>query len=368
MRIRNISFNGRKAWEMDNGTLSMTMTIGGGHIAGLVLRDKPGINPMWSPIWKSIEPWNYNAKKHKDKYGLKLLAAIRGHNLCLGWFGDPSTDEASQGLETHGEAPIARWRLVDKSCTKHAMRLTCACELPVAQMKFIRTVTMREWSSVVDVKEQVVNLSKRDQPFTMCEHVTMGPPFLEKGVTLFDMPATRCATFPGNFGDTQRLKPDTAFMWPNGPGVNGQSVDMRMIGKEFKKSSDFTANLMDTQKKDAWFAAVNPRLGLLLAYVWRRADFPWIGNWEENHGRKGKPWIGKSLTRGMELTNSPFPVGLRRAVTMGRFQGQPTYSWLPAGGKSEIEYSIIYANVPNDVLGVKDIERSSKGFSVDLLR
>jgi hypothetical protein len=368
MRIRNTMYRGRKVWEMDNDEVSLVMTVGGGHIAAMTAHERPGLSPLWAPVWKSMEPWQYNPRKHDAKHGSKLLAAILGHNLCLGWFGDPSDEEAKQGLTCHGEAPVAKWRLVKKSVSKNGLSMTCSCVLPVAQMEFIRTLTTRRVSNIIDVREEVRNLSKRDLPFTMCQHVTVSAPFLEKGVTTFDMPATKCHTFPGKFGDIQRLKQNTSFVWPKGPGAKGSRVDMRMIGKEYRKSSDFSAQLMDPKKRDAWFAAVNPKLGLLLAYVWRRSDFPWVGNWEENYGRKGNPWAGKSLTRGMEFTNTPFPVGLKKAVTMGKFHGQPTYRWLPAKGKVNVEYSIVLASVPSYVKGVASIERSPNGFGMDLMR
>ena len=96
---------------------------------------------------------------------------------------------------------------------------------------------------------------------------------------------------------------------------------------------------MDPRRSDAWFSAVNPKQGLMLAYVWKRADFPWIGNWEQSYGRKESPWDGKSLTRGMEFTNTPFPVSLREAVDMGRFQGEKTFRWLTAkGGSTSLVY------------------------------
>jgi hypothetical protein len=367
VRIRNVKFNGRKAWELDNDALSLMMTVGGGHIASLSLRGRQNVNPLWVPPWPSIEPWNY-PKRRKVAREQRLLASILGHNLCLGWFGGPSDDEFRQGLECHGEAPIARWQLLGKSVTRRSLSMTCECILPVAEMHFIRTLNTQKGSNVIDVKEQIRSFSLRDQPFTMAEHVTLGPPFLEKGVTLFDMPATRCHTLPQKSREKQRLKANTAFAWPKGPGVNGQKVDMRMIGREYKTSSDYTANLMDPRKEDAWFAAVNPKLGLMLAYVWRRVDFPWIGNWEENYARKQKPWAGKALTRGMELANTPFPTALRNAVSMGTFHGLPTYRWLPAKGEIELEYSIIYAAIPTDVLGVKNITRSRGGFGIDLLR
>jgi len=366
MNIQSGMLNGRKVWTLDNDALTLGMTQGGGHIASLTLNHGPAVNPFWVPVWKTVEPWRYRAADAK-RYDSKLLATICGHNLCLGWFGEPSEEEAKAGMPCHGEAPVSRWALRKKSVTARKASLTCGCELPVAQMAFERTLSTSKGSLVIGVKEKIRNLSKRDLPYTMCQHVTVGPPFLEKGVTVFDMPATKGHTFPGAFGDPQRLRPDTAFTWPKGPGRRGRKVDMRTIAAKDKVSSDFSTQLMDPAREDAWFAAVNPKLGVLLAYVWKRSDYPWIGNWEENYGRKGKPWAGKSLTRGMEFANTPFPIGLRNAVTMGTFQGEPTYGWLPARGTVTFEYSIVMMAVPDTVKGVRNIEPDPKGFVFDMI-
>ena len=368
MRIAGCKFGSRRAWELDNGKLRLVMLQGGGHIASVALNGQPSVNPLWRPVWRGLEPWEYKAR-HEKKYGLKLQATIAGHNLCLGWFGEPSDEEAAAGMGCHGEASIVRWRLLGKKASKRGVSMTCGCEMPVAQMGFRRTLTSRAGSNIIHIKEQVRNLSRRDVPFTMCQHVTVGPPFLEKGVTLFDMPATKAHTFPDVFGDRQRLKTGKAFKWPDGPGARGETVDMRLMDKRYRVSGDFSTQLMDPARSDAWFSAVNPKQGLMLAYAWKRDDFPWVGNWEENYGRKESPWNGKSLTRGMEFANTPFPVGLRRAVDMGEFLGEKTYRWLPAKGKYEVEYDIILEPVPPNCKGVADIRRKAKapGFVVNLL-
>lgn len=367
MKITTGTYMGRKVWQLDNEALTFTMSQGGGHIAGLTLHEKGDINPMWAPIWDSMEPWEYRREKHAAKYELRLLASILGHNLCLGYFGDPSADEAKQGLEVHGEAPVARWKLIRKKVTAETVSMTCGCDLPIAQMSFERTVMSRRGSRVVHVVEEVRSLSKRDLPFTMCEHATFGPPFLEKGVTVFDMPATRGHTFPGPFSKAMRMKPDAAFTWPKAPSARGGKLDLRMISTKDRASSDFSTQLMDPRQETAWFSALNPRLGLLVAYVWRREDFPWVGNWEENYGRHSVPWVGKSLTRGMEFANTPFPIGLRKAVDMGTFQGEKTFRWLPAMGRIEIGYDIVIASVSTRAKGVHTIERTDRGVEVDLL-
>jgi hypothetical protein len=365
MRIQSTVFNGRRSWEFDNDAIRLTMTQGGGHIAGLELRERPGINPLWKPVWRTMEPWDYRPADAK-RYASRLLASIMGHNLCLGWFGGPSEDEKKAGMECHGEASVARWRLLRKNVSDKAISMTCSCELPAAGMSCVRTMSSARGNRVIRVREDVISRSRRDLPFTMAEHVTFGPPFLEKGVTMFDMPATKAHTYPIFFEKTPRLRTDTAFTWPKGPGLRRETVDMRQIGRAYRASSDFSAQLMDPKRKDAWFSAVNPKLGLLVAYHWDRADFPWIGNWEENYGRKAAPWNGRSLTRGMEFANTPFPMALRDAMARGKFHGLPTYRWLPARGRLRFEYRILVAPVPPSVKGVADIRRDGNGFRLDL--
>ncbi len=360
MAIRNAVWDGRKVWEIDNGTLTLRVTVGGGHIASLTHREHPDLNPLWAPAWGGIEPWQYRGAG-AERFASRLLASIRGHNLCLGWFGNPSADEQKAGQECHGEASVARWHALSRSTSAGAMSFACGCDLPVAQMRFRRTLTLRRGSDSVQVRERIVSLSRRDIPFTMSEHVTFGPPFLEKGVTVFDAPATKCHTYPIAFEPNARLKTNTAFAWPKGPGVKGGTVDMRMISKKDRVSSDFSTMLMDPRREDAWFSALNPRAGLMMVYHWRREDFPWVGNWEENHGRKVAPWSGVSLTRGMEMANTPFPMALRDAVDLGRFHGLRTYRWLPARGSLDIAYTILLRPIPAGTAGVTDVRRTTSG-------
>jgi hypothetical protein len=367
MKVAATKFRNRSAWVIGNELVSVTVMQGGGHIASIALGGGDGINPLWEPAWKGIEPWEFRRKRDEKRLGTRLLASICGHNLCLGWFGNPTETEVKAGLGCHGEAPVARWRLVRKSVGKSGVSMTYGCRLPVAGMEFMRTISLRRRSAVIRIAEEIRNLLRRDTPYTMCEHVTLGPPFLEKGVTVFDMPATKGHTYPLAFEPNQRLRTDAAFRWPVGRGVKGRKVDLRMIGREYRKSSDFSTQLMDPRKRDGWFSAVNPKLGLFFACAWDRADFPWVGNWEENYGRKGAPWAGKSLTRGMEFANTPFPMSLKSQVELGKFHGLPAFAWLPARGRVKVNYDMILAPVPRSVMGVREIVRDSRGLRISFI-
>ena len=103
-------------------------------------------------------------------------------------------------------------------------------------------------------------------------------------------------------------------------------------------SSAFTTHLMDPQREDASFVALHPGLGLAFGYIWKRADFPWVGIWEENHSRSNPPWNGKTLTRGMEFGVSPMPESRRQMIDRGSLFGVPAYRWLSARSRLEVQY------------------------------
>jgi len=79
------------------------------------------------------------------------------------------------------------------------------------------------------------------------------------------------------------------------------------IGQILFQRQIVTAHLMDPRREHAFFAAYSPVFHLTFAYVWKRADFPWMGIWEENHSRTNAPWNGKTVTRGMEFGVTPMP-------------------------------------------------------------
>ena len=115
-----------------------------------------------------------------------------GHNLCFPYWGDPSESEYQAGMTFHGETGIVRWQKIAESEEDgvHAINSIVA-ELPESRTRFTRTISLTAGESVVYFENRAENLSALDRPVGWCEHVTVGPPFLKKGVTLFDASLTR---------------------------------------------------------------------------------------------------------------------------------------------------------------------------------
>jgi hypothetical protein len=325
-------YRGRRAVFTENDFLRVTVLEEGGHIAE-ILDKGSGVNPLWVPPWPSIEPSAYDPQKHRE-YGdgadARLLAGIMGHNLCLDIFGPPSDEEFAAGITPHGEGPVVPYTIRETG-----NGITMQASLPLAEILFHRKIVLSR--ATVKITEDVENLCAFDRAIGWTQHVTLGPPFLERGMTQFRVSAQRSKVFESEFGTAAYLKTGAEFHWPAAPRSDGGFADLQVFNMA-AVSSAYTAHLMDPAREHAFFSAFSPAFHLAFGYVWKSADFPWMGIWEENHSRTDSPWNGKTLARGMEFGVSPMPES-RRAMT-GRHElfGVPTYRWLPARGRLSVEY------------------------------
>jgi hypothetical protein len=324
-------FHGRRAVQIETEDLRVTITAEGGHIAE-ILDKRTGVNPLWVPPWQSIEPSSYDpaSSAYGEGAEARLLAGIMGHNLCLDLFGGPSAEEAAAGMTVHGEGSVVPYLVQEGQGS-----LTQSASLPMAQLKFDRTIEIR--GRAVRIRERVENFSASDRPIAWTQHVTLGPPFLDGGVTEFRASATKSKVYESDFGAGDYLKVGAAFDWPMAPLAGVGSADLRVFSSA-PVSSAFTTHLMDPGREKAFFVAFHPGHQLAFGYVWNQADFPWMGIWEENHSRTGAPWCGKAVTRGMEFGVSPIPESRRQMIDRGSLFGVPTYRWLPAKSRIEAEY------------------------------
>ena len=328
-------YRNRRAIQLDNGLLRVTVLVEGGHVAE-ILDHASRMNPLWTPPWPSIEPSTYDPERHPE-YGRdaesRLLAGIMGHNLCLDIFGPPSEDEAAAGLTVHGEASIVPYRF-----ELEGSELLAKAELPEARLRVERRLRLSAGARVVEFTESVENVSAPDRPIAWTQHVTLGPPFLAKGQTLFRASATRSKVYESEFAPGHDYLAEGAeFDWPQAPRKDGGTADLQVFTGA-PASGAFTTHLMDPGREQAYFLAWSPECRLAFGYVWRQADFPWMGIWEENHSRSSPPWNGRTLTRGMEFGVSPMPETRREMIARAEMFGTPTFRWLGARSRIQVRY------------------------------
>jgi hypothetical protein len=328
-----MTLSNRRLARIENDELVVTVSYEGGHIAEIVEK-KSGVNPLWTPPWPSIEPSACTAgcTAYGSNSESKLLAGILGHNLCLDIFGGPSEAEYAAGMTVHGEASVAAYEI-----EAGPTRMIARVHLPLAQLDFEREIELAQ-NGVVELRETVTNLTSMDRPLAWTQHVTLGPPFLEAGVTRLEMNAGRSMVFPEDFGDAQVLRPGAEFAWPQAPNKDGSATDLR-VQSSAARSAGVTCHVVDPASELGSFEAFQATTGVRFGYTWKRVDFPWISLWEENRSRTAAPWNGNTITRGVEFGVSPFAEGRRAMVERGSLLGVPAYRWLGARESATVRYS-----------------------------
>jgi hypothetical protein len=326
-------------YTLSNGTIDVTVLTTGGTIASVVLSaDQDKLNPLWDPIRFARE-----TGKSYRRSGAGL-----GQFLCVDGFGGVSREEQAAGLQGHGEAHRQSFETKLARNENGNETITLETDLPVLQERLTRTYEVRQGENIVYVRSKLQSLLGFDRPLVWAEHATIGSPFLEAGITVVDMPAKRAQTRPYTSTEQQhRLVSGKDFDWPMAPQVDGKLVDVRAAPVNLG-TGDHTTSLMDPSRKYAFATAIHPTKRLIVGWVWKPADYPWVQSWESY------PTTGK-LARGLEFSTQPYDVPRREAVDQHEMFGTPTYQWLPAKSTVEKSFALFYAPVPEGMTKVTDV-------------
>ena len=199
LECSDITFRDRRAIRLSD-SFEVVTTAASGHLASLRIPDVD-VNPLWEPPWQGMEPGEFDPDKHLDIYVPgegRMLASLVGHNLCLNHFGDLSEAEEEALGYHHGETSNLPWTVFEQAADSSEARLDHGLDLPQAQMRFRRVLRIRPGESTLYIKENTTNVTRADSPFCCQQHVTLGPPFVEGGVSILD---------PGAAGGTPILRP-----------------------------------------------------------------------------------------------------------------------------------------------------------------
>ncbi|MEO7652252.1 MAG: hypothetical protein ABIZ80_17445 [Bryobacteraceae bacterium] len=334
-QVKTSRFHDRDAWVVEGPKLRVTMLQSGGHIAEVSLKDAGSVNPLWIQKRPTIDIEQYVASKHEKLYGgnraSRLMSGLAGHNLCFPYWGGPTPAEAKAGMAGHGETNVLRW----KQAKAPAEGFTTTVDLPESRTRLTRT--LRVDGQVVWFEETGENLSAWDRAIGWCQHVTIGPPFLEKGVTIVDASVTR-----GRFrGDTSGKE----FVWPAGE-EGGKRIDLRTVRN--LPESGFVNNFMvNPSRKLAFFGAFNPKYKLLFGYIFPRAEFAWLNVWEANNA--------DMFTRGLEFSNTPVDGTAKALMEQPKLFGLPTFDWLEGKSRITKRYAAFSVRVPDGYKGTADV-------------
>lgn len=337
------TFQGRPAWRIETAEFRVTILECGGHIAEIIYKPASAVNPLWIQNVPTIDSDLFDPALHGSVYGVdgesKLISGLAGHNLCLPFWGLASEAEQSAGMTAHGETNIVRW----KEAGRGENWLHLSALLPECAVRFERTITCER--EIVYFNETAHNLSAWDRPIAWCEHVTLGPPFLNSAHTGFHASLTRGFRTSGD--------PAEEFSWPEGRG----EIPCTLTQFAEARHSDLVNSfLVDPAREYGHFAAWNAEEKLLIGYVFRKSDFRWLNVWECNDERR--------QTRGMEFSNTPIEGTMRALAESSPIWGVPIYEWLPARGRIEKSYAAFLNQIDKSFSGVGEVSVSLNAINV----
>jgi hypothetical protein len=142
------------------------------------------------------------------------------------------------------------------------------------------------------------------------------------------------------------------FTYPMAPQRAGSPRDLRSA-PERPDSMDHIGCLMDEGRRLVFVTALDLDRKLLLGYLWRREESPWLQQWMHY------PASG-ALARGLEFGTQPFDVSHRETVDMGRLFGRQAFRWLPAKSRIGTRFAMFWARTPEGFERVDDV-RHEKG-------
>lgn len=335
---RAATFESRPATALENEKIELLTLNNGGAFVSLLLKDDAGkMNPLWNPVALA------RMVKGPERFGDSL-----GHFLCVDGFGPVSKEEQAAGLQGHGEAHRQPWTLASKSKDGHTQQITFTAHLPIVHEGLTRRLELVDGEQVVYVDTTLESELAFDRPVNWAEHATIGYPFLAPGKTVIDASVGKCSTRPHqNMPPNRRLVSGEPFVYPSAPLKAGGMADLRQI-PDPPNSLDHTGCVFDPSKRLGFVTAINLEHRLLVGYLVRREEYPWLQEWMNYPSNL-------AMSRGLEFGTQPFDVPRRETVNMGRMFDTPTFRWLPAKSKINSRFLMFYTRVPAGFAQVDEV-------------
>ena len=337
---RSTVFEDRPALVLANDKVELTIITEGGAMAQIVhADDKEKINPLWNPYWIARQA------------GLNRPASLaRGHFVCIDGFGPASAEERAAGMPFHGEAYVLPWVLQSEQKTGGTLSAAFSVAMPLAHETFERTFHLVDGESIVWVDSRVTSLLSFDRPVFWAEHATVSAPFLEPGKVAVDMPVTRSKTkaVPAQANPPRQLSSLVDFTWPMAPTTEGAPFDLRTAAMK-PGTTEHVTSLIDPARRLGFVTALHPEKKLLIGWVFRREEFPWVQTWLSNPGPN-------RMTRGLEFSTQPFDLPRAEVLRSGPLFDSPVFRVLPAKSTITSSFLMFYTPVPDGFLKVDDVQ------------
>jgi hypothetical protein len=288
---------------------------------------KNAINPLsWKLEPKDMPRPNQNAP------------VFRGHFLCMGRWGAASEAEQRAGVPHNGEVNTLNWTIIQPVQSKNeTLMAKVECFGPKDQLKVTREVSMPISGTSFLMSETVENTASIDRIYNFTQHPTIGPPFLGPQ-TLIDCNAGLGFDQRADFHALEK----NAFPFPEGHLTDG-FADLRKVNED---RGYVTSHIFPDTTEIGWVSATNPELRLIIGYIFKTKEYPWLNLW---HWKKDRKPHAHGLEFGTTGLGQPYKLLVDNCIS---FFGRKSYEWIDAGQKINKKYICFIAEAPENFEGV----------------
>ena len=315
--------NARPALVLDGEAARVVVDLLGGSIADFHLQGH-GVNPLsWGRQTAGEGP------------------SSMGHFLCLDRWASVSEAEAKNGMPGHGEASAVPWQVVRGPEERGGfIEAEMTATLPLAGFAVRRWLRLAKDRALLTVREEVENTGALGRMYNMVQHPTIGPPFLDE-TTVVDANARKGYMVYSPMPDPE----EPAVFWPEGRKLaSGAEVDMRYL-----QGDDDPHNAGYSFDGDyGWVAASTASKGLLIGYLWKTAEYPWLNIWRDSDA-------GKPVARGLEFGTTSLPLPPAALAAKGKIFDIPLFEFLDAGQTVTKGYAAFLFKIPPDYAGTEQV-------------
>lgn len=324
--------------NLDSPAAQLVIDPAGGAIIDFHLSGQD-LNPL---TWDSWNP--ANAKPGDKPSSLRT----KGHFVCLDRWGPPNEADKALGIGPHGEAPRSQWT-VDQPAQDAGDHVSAvmSVKMPLAGMTARREIKLLKSGAVFSVRETVINENTHGRIYNVVQHPSIGLPFLSTE-TLVDTNATRGVIHGRDLHDES-----TAIQWPSATDSKGAPVDLRHVDG----LGDPVMSSFIIEDEYGWATAASPDKGLLIGYLWKKADYPWLNLWRRSVN-------GKVFSLGLEFGTTGLEEPFADLVKQGSLLGWPLFNYVDTKDSASLQYACFLMPIPADFTGVEKLTYDGKAIVV----
>ena len=286
--------------NLENRTSKLTIDLYGGAITNFQLNDTI-INPLSFAFSKEQMPVN-----NIDG------APYQGHFLCLGRWGEPSAGEIKAGVPNHGHFANITWTV--KSAGQRNLDMLATSKLEGLHIE--RTIEFDDNCAAYAVKEVVQNINPLGRIFNMVQHPTLAAPFLDETTVI------NCNAYIGFDQALYQDVDNNVLQWPYAKDASQNRIDLTNPHNPYNAVFSF---IVEKESNYGWITAYSPKHNLLLGYIWKRSDYPWIHLWQHYND-------GAIQYRGIEFGTAGIHQPFNKIInTATALFGEKTFAYIDAG-------------------------------------